>query len=375
MNKGQQGTWIAAAMFATGLSVVSASAGEVRIWPTATATGDAVLLGQVAELRGFDMESERRLAQVGVFDAPTPGGELLVRADDIRSALADAGEDLSAIQLIGAARCKVSKPRPPRVPRPAPHLTRSIKKIEPRPTPAKPVARPTPPEKKSPSGTMESALRDYIQASFPEPDAKLEIRFSPAKADDLRSSDPDAKYEIRSRDEKKLGLRSFEVSVVRQGEIDRRIPIVGEVTLLKEVVVARRAINRGETIEGRALKLEERRFTDLAAVGLTDLSAATGQQSRGFVRPGEMINEQSVEQRPVVARGQPVTIWMRQGSLAIRTTGRAQQSGGLGDRIEVLRDGARRKQDLIEAMVTGPGTVSMGSPEQLAAGSSGWSAR
>lgn len=372
MSKGQQGPSITTATFATALSVLSASAGEVRIWPTATATGEAVLLGQVAELRGFDMESSGRLAQVAVFDAPTPGSELLVRADDIRSALADAGEDLSAIQLIGAARCKVSKPRPPREPRPVPIQARSVIKTKPRRAATKPAARPPEPETKSPAGTPESALRDYIQASFPEPDAKLEIRFSPAKADDLRASDPDARYEIRSRDEKKLGLRSFEVSVVRQGEIDRRIPIVGEVTLIRQVVVAKRAINRGETIEGRALKLEERRFTDLAAVGLTDLSAATGQQCRGFLRPGEMITEQSVEQRPVVVRGQPVTIWMRQGSLAIRTTGRAQQSGGLGDRIEVLRDGAKRKQDLIEAIVSGPGTVSIGSPEQLAAGSSGW---
>lgn len=372
MSKGQQGTWIVAAMFATAVSVASASAGEVRIWPTATTTGETVLLGQVAELRGFEAETTRRLAQVAVFDAPTPGGELLVRADDIREALADTGENLSAIHLIGAARCKVSKPRPPREPRPTPIQARSVKKNEPRRPPAKPRARPPQPETKSPAGTLESALRDYIQASFPEPDAKLEIRFSPAKADDLRASDPDARYEIRSRDEKKLGLRSFEVSIFRQGEIDRRIPIVGEVTLLRQVVVAKRAINRGETIEGRALKLEERRFTDLTAVGLTDLSAATGQQCRAFVRPGEMITEQSVEQRPVVVRGQPVTIWIRQGPLAIRTTGRAQQSGGLGDRIEVLRDGAKRKQDLIEAVVSGPGTVSMGSPEQLAAGSSGW---
>ena len=368
----RQQTAMAAATLAVAAYVASATAGEVRIWPTGNTTGETVTLGQVAELRGFDMEATRRLADVAVFDAPTPGGELLVRADDIREALADSGEDLSAIQLIGAARCKVSKPRPPREARPAPIQTRSIKKIEPR-RPQKRATTPASlPASTSPAGTMESALRDYIQASFPEPDARLEIRFSPAKGDDLRGSDPAARYEIRSRDEKKLGLRSFEVSVIRQGEVDRRIPVVGEVTLLKKVVVAKRAINRGETIEGRALKLEERRFTDLAAVGLTDLAAVTGQQSRGFVRPGEMITEQSVEQRPVVVRGQPVTIWMRQGSLAIRTTGRAQQSGGLGDRIEVLRDGAKRKQDLIDAIVSGPGTVSMGSQQQLAAGSSDW---
>jgi flagella basal body P-ring formation protein FlgA len=371
MSRRKQKIWIAMAMVAAAASPTAAFAGEIRIWPTATVTGEAVLLEHVAELRGFDAETAHRLGQLPVFNAPSPGSELLVRADDIRDALAEAGEDLSAIQLIGAARCKVAKPRPPREPRPTADRPRAVMKVKPSRPPAK-LTLPPEREPKSPAGTLESALRNYIQASFPEPDAKLEIRFSPAKADDLRRSEPDAKYEIRSRDDKKLGLRSFEVFVIRGGEVDRRIPIVGEVTLLQEVVVAKRAINRGETIEGRALKLEERRFTELATVGLTDLTAAVGQQSSAFVRPGEMITDQSVEERPVVVRGQPVTIWMRQGALAIRTTGRAQQSGGLGDRIEVLRDGAKRKQDLIEAMVTGPGTVSMGSPDQLAAGSSKW---
>lgn len=369
MNERRHGGWVwAAAIGATAIICATATAGQIRIWPTATVTGEAVQLQQLAELRGFEEEQLQRLAQVKVFSAPSAGGEILVRADDIRTALAEAGEDLSTISMLGAARCRVSKPLPPRPPRksfaaPAPKEKREA----PRLVRSQPVTMAEQPAPSASPGSLETALREYIIAGFPQHDAKLEIRFSPAKAEDLRISEPGTKFDIRSRDDAKLGLRGFEVVVHRGGEDDRTIPIVAEVTLIEEVVVAKRAINRGETIEGRALKLEDRRFTDLAAVGLTDLSTAIDQQCRGFLRPGEMLTAGSVEQRPVVVRGQPVTIWMRQGSLAIRTTGKAQQSGALGDRIEVLRDGAKRKQDLIEAIVSGPGTVSMGDPaDQLA---------
>lgn len=358
---------LAALAVASGL----ARAGEIRVWPTATVSGDSVQLAEIAELRGFDEATTQRLGQIKVYGAPPLGGELLVRADDVRTALTEAEENLSSITLLGSSRCKVSKPIPPRErreravqPKPTRKIVKTPRPVQAPQSAAPPLAASTPPA--APRESLEAAIRQYVLASFPQNDAKLEIRFSPAKEVELKMSGTNVKFEVRSRDEKKLGLRSFEVVVHRAGEEDRTIPIIGEVTLVKEVVVARRAINRGETIEGRVLKLEERRFTDVAAIGLTDLAAAIGQQCRSFVRPGEMISADSIEQRPVVVRGQPVTIWMRQGTLAIRTTGKAQQAGALGDRIEVLRDGSRRKKDLIEAIVTGPATVSMGAGDQLA---------
>jgi hypothetical protein len=156
--------------------------GDVRIWPTATVTGESVQLADIAELRGFDVVSTDRLSQIAVFNAPTVGGEVLVRADDIRSALADAGEDLSSIALLGAAGCKVSKLRPPREPRVSPVQSKAARKTV-KPHEARPKR--AAPEPLAPSiprpGTLESAIRDYILASFPQRDAKLEIRFSPAR--------------------------------------------------------------------------------------------------------------------------------------------------------------------------------------------------
>jgi flagella basal body P-ring formation protein FlgA len=142
------------------------------------------------------------------------------------------------------------------------------------------------------------------------------------------------------------------------------LSVVAEAAVVRDVVVAKRAINRGETIEGRSLKLEQRRFTDASQIGVTDLAAVVGHQARQLIHAGEMLAVRSVEPRPLVKRGDPVTIWMRQGGLVIKAAGRAQAAGSLGQMIEVARDGTRRKQDLIDAVVTGPATVSVGEARQ-----------
>lgn len=342
-----------------GAGAAPLSAGEIRIWPTAVVSDSSVRMADIAALRGFDADTDARLLQLSVFTAPRAGSELYLTVEDIRAALTEADFNLASIRIFGASRCKVSKPAPP------PEIKVQIKKpVQPpiskpnRPAPTKPV-KPEDTETPAIEGTLESALRDFVEARCLRDGGRIEIRFSPAGAEALRTPGPASRFRIHPRNEQRLGLVSFDVDVLDRGTTVRSLPIVAEVALLKEVVVARRAINRGESVEARALRIEERRFTDQAALGLTDLSAAVGMESRGLIRPGEMLSASDLQTRPVVTRGQPVTIWMKQGSLVIRASGKAQESGGLGQQIRVLRDGTRRKQDILEAVVTGPGTVSV----------------
>lgn len=354
----------------------AARAGQIRLWPTAVVEHDAVLLADVAELRGFDAATTETLVRRVVVDAPRPGGEILLTADDLRTALAESGANLAEVSIFGASRCKVARPRTAHEEvRPAPKLDRVAEKPpllraksaraarRPRRDPMADSRTQT-----SADDTLERALRDFITARAGLSSGRLEIRFSPACARDLSLPAESHRFEIHPRDSAKFGLLSFEVDVADASGAARTVPVVAEVALLREVVVARRPINRGETIESRALKLEERRFTDEAALGLTDLAASVGMRSRGFLRAGDMLTPREIEDKPVVNRGQPVTIWMRSGGLVIRATGKAQQAGRLGDRVEVLRDGTHRKQDLLEAVVTGPGTVSVEPEAQVALG-------
>lgn len=378
MNALEHGCWIRAAFTAAIIAVAPAAAhaGEIRVWPTAAVEDEHVLLADIAELRGFDPATTEALARTVIQTTPRAGGEWLILADDLREVLSESGANLSEIAMFGASRCRVSRLRSPDMEdRPKPSAPAPIIN-PPKPRPErKPIAHAgkapvrDAAERPSGSGTLEHALRDYIAARSSIEAGRLEIRFSPASADALRLTTPPYRFVIRQRGEQRLGLLSFEVDAVENGDTARTIPVVAEVALLREVVVARRPINRGETIDSRSLKLEERRFTDPAAIGMTEPSAAVGRQSRGFLKPGEMLTAREVEDKPIVNRGQPVTIWMRRGGLVIRASGKAQQAGGLGDRIEVMRDGTHRTRDMVEAIVTGPGTVSVDTATQVAFGS------
>ena len=364
---------LAAAALAS--AALPAVAGEIRIWPSAMVSGDAVKLADLADLRGFDPSVSERLGQIVVQAAPAPGGEILVRLSDVRGALAEANADLGSIQILGSSRCKVSKPRPPAEPKPTATERPSAKpNLKPHSEPQGRVGErrvkepPAPKEQNPPAqpGTLESVLRQYVSSRVPERDAKLEIRFSPANREDLQLREQDYRFDIRPKDDRPIGLLSYEVDLVRDGQVERTAPIVAEVWLVKDVVVARRAINRGAVIEGRELRLEQRRFSDVQSIGVTDLAAAVGQQSQQFVRPGEMLSPNGLQAKAMIGRGDHVTIWSRQGGLVIKTTGTAQQAGALGEVIEVRRDGTKRKEDLIDAEITGPGTVALSDARQVA---------
>jgi len=359
-------SWAIAAVCAPAVPVVG---GEIRIWPTAAVSSDQITVGDIAELRGFDAPAAERLRCLVVSAAPREGGQIPVQAGDVQGALAEGHVNLADVVFVGTSRCTVSRPKAPREQLATVHSgarhapmtspTRRGKSIQ------KVVGKATAKTEAPAPSTLESELREFISARTGEQEGKIEIRFSPTCRRELELDAAGLKVDIRQRDDAKLGLLTFEVTMASAGQATRTLPVVAEVAVVKDVVVAKRAINRGETIEGRNLKLEQRRFTDYSQIGITDLAAVVGQQARQMIRTGEMLGVRSMECKPLVRRGDPVTIWMRQGGLVIKAAGRAQEAGSLGQKIEVARDGMKRKQDLIEAVVTGPATVTVGETTQV----------
>lgn len=395
---------------------------SLRIWPTAVVSGEQVMLGDVSEWSGFDDETTVRLSSVAVRLSPMAGGETMIRMDDIRSALAEADLNLGSARIFGSSRCRVTRMSPPREarvtvrPRVAgepglAHGTRETRSL--------PAHKPVGPRSISEmreaavSGrddsalysataegdssdpvsddTLEAALRRHIAAGFSRDEGRVDIRFSPTSRKLLATIvGPHERVVIHERDRKRTGLVSFDVSLVAGGEagggrqtgaletaavvlassrgVEKRDMLISaEIALLREVVVARRPINQGQLIAARDLKLEERRFERAEEIGMVDIAAAAGQVSKRFIREGEMIDVRSIETRPVVRRGDVVQIVAGGGGVEIRTSGQAQTSGALGDVITVRRDGSRRKQDLIDATVAGPGLVTYSSSRQVAA--------
>jgi flagella basal body P-ring formation protein FlgA len=405
----------AAAAAVLAVAVSGAAAGEVRVWPTAAVASADVTLCDVAELTGFSREQRERLTGAVVAASPCEGGEMLVTVDEVRAALVEGGADLASVGLVGASRCRVSRPVVRTVGKPKAAdvvpVARDESQVESdaaaaakkRPAPRREATRREPasrrpaarsdthdaqsavPKTRQPGErTLETVLQEYLTARLSRQAGGVELRFSPANRADLMLSAERFEFTVQASGPVQPGLVTLDVEAVARDEADmadeaasvdevdsaevepRRIPIVAEVAVLRAVVVARRAINRGRVVETGDLSVEERRFTSAREIGLTETSAAVGQRAREFIQPGRMLTAGLVESPPVVHRGETVTIWIRRGGVVVKSSGKAQGAGGLGDVVSVRRDGTKRHSDLIEAVVTGPATVTISGAARLA---------
>ena len=366
-------TWMAAGAIAA-LFVSAARADDVRMWPTATVDREVITVGDVAELSGVIAERER-LSETVVHAAPLPGAELRIGVADVREALAERNADLAAINFIGASACRVSRARAPEPPKPvivrekrAPSSTRRVKH-----TPHKTNRTPDPGNKQIEEQpvveTVEAALRQYIEAHAAMQGGKLEIRFGSAQRDVLRLPLSECRVDIQPDNpddvEGWLGMRTFRVDVTRADQKTTPVAIIAEIAMIRPVVVAKRPINLGQKIEAAALRVESRRFDDVRKMGITDMRAAIGQTAAQFIDVNAMVMPKALAAAPVVKRGETVTIW-RRGGVQIRLTGKAQADGMLGSTIKVRRNGSKNARELLDAVVTGPGTVELSDAIQVA---------
>lgn len=340
-----------------------ASAGDIRIAPTAEIERATVRLGDIAEISDFDEDYAARLRDVVIADAPGVSGRAEIRAGDVRNILQRSGANLVSIHIYGSACCKITRSRVE--PDPAEATSGPIVH-----KPAKPLRKhadlhPVAP----PSNTLEAAVRDYIVARMAQDDGRLEIALNRTSREVREALDMTVKrggYRIRERDPLDLGLCALTVEFIHNGQVSDTIDVIGQIDLVKPVLVARKPINRGSTINRTDLKIEERRFSRNEDVGVSDMAFVEGYEATRFIRPGDMVSMRSLREKPVIERGDMVKILVRGDGVQITTTGKAQASGALGDVIPVARNGSRRKCDVIDAMVTGPGVVTYGMVQQVA---------
>lgn len=360
---------MAAGAIAALLTPVAQSA-DVRMWPTATVDREVITFGDVADLSDVLADRER-IREIVVHVAPQPGMELRIGIADLREALAERSADLAEISFVGASACRVSRARPPEPPKPV--IVR-----EKRPPTSSRRVRHTP--QKSSHGadaddaqravdTVETALRQYIESHAAMAGGKLEIRFGSAQRDVLRLPLNECRIDIQPDNPDDagnwLGTRTFRVDVTRADQKTTPVAIMADIAMIRPVVVAKRPINLGQKIDAAALRVEPRRFDDARNLGITDMRVAIGQTAAQFIDANAMVTAKALAAAPVVKRGETVTIW-RRGGVQIRLSGRAQGDGMLGSTIKVRRNGSKNARELLDAVVTGPGTVELSDDVQVA---------
>ncbi len=332
----------------------------VQLWPTAVVTSERTTLDDVGRILPGDEATVRMLRACEVAVTPPAGSSTVITLEDVAAALARAGISPARVILRGSSRCQIVHPADAdATTRPAGRAANG------RGAATRPAREGASAEgsasrgsnRPAETGTLGAALEQYLAARLADQGGTPEIRFSPAVQRAMALSSPAYEFRIRQRGNDVLGLVSLEADVFEGGKLVETIPVVAEVALVRTVVVARSAINRGEIIQAKHLALAERRFSRLADVGISDLQSVIGQEANRYIENGAMLTARDIRARPLVKRGDIVTVWVRQGDLVIKSAGKALRAGTYGEMIDVKNESTG---EVFLAAVTGPQTAEIG---------------
>ena len=332
---------------------------SVRLWSSAVVVDDSIRVEDVCELRGLDSQTERRLAQLVVGEAPAAGGSRIIHLELIRSVLAANGANLARLTLSGATQCAVSRPSQPS-PTPASAANRSSTSSgSSNRRKAEGDHKATSDASESANGkTLRQAVIDHFNAEFARYGGTAEIIFDRTSEQVLDLSGPAYEFKVRRKGNSPLGLCPLEVEVLSQGRAVQTVPLVVQVTLTRRVVIARRTINQGAAIAAADVELTALSFTRVDELGLDDVAQTVGQRAKRVISAGSLVETEMLEAVPLVLRGQLVTMTSLAGAVRVVTTGKAGDDGRRGEVIRVRAADDRKVE--FDAVVVGPGEVQLG---------------
>lgn len=302
---------------------VPSLAQSIRMWESATVDGDYVRLSDIALLEHMPEDSAKDLATLLIARAPAAGSTDLISMTAVRQLLHETGVNLATTRLQGASRCAVHRPHKPQ------HTL--------------------PPAAVLPSGaddksilTLHKLIRREVFRSLGESfDGQVELSMSgPAKAM-LELTTPPYQFDIRAVGTRSKGPLEFEVTAHSAVDPPRTEQLSVFTRLIEHVVVAVRNINQGEIIKAEDVEQQDHVFTRPDQIGVGSLTAVVGQQAKRVIPAGKMIRTSDLKSVPLVRRNAIVLVTTTIGDLRVTLTGRALESGTLGEIIKLRNEASK----------------------------------
>ncbi len=340
------------------VTAAPAVAATVRLRASAVVVADEIRLADVCDFAGFDPITEERAAATVLGASPKAGDSRTIHVQAVRAVLSRTEMNMAGVTLTGATRCLVSRPAEPR-PLGSGSSERANRSVAEDVSGGDPASRFNRSAHSSSSRTLRDAVHDHFARMLERYRGRPDIVFDRTDAEVLSLSAETHAFTVRTRNEVPLGLVQVEVDVVAGGQDERTIPLVVKVSMLRDVLVAHRAINQGATLRAADIERMSLTFTRVdGRLGVVDADRIIGKRAKRFITPGSVIRMDQLENVPLVNRGQFVQLRSREGNIQIVTTGKAMQGGMLGEIITVRALDRGRLQ--FEATIVGAGVVEVG---------------
>lgn len=282
--------------------------------------GTELALGTLATVDCADAALRARIESFSLGWAPAPGYSRLLQRGSVERDVAKAFPGVQ-VAISGADACRVY-PR-----------TQLVRGAE-----------------------LESKARAELESLLAGREAVVRVVNASA---DLEVPEAREKLELRSRiDRRELrgGAWSVPVQVWIDGALYQTAWTSFTAELWAELPVLVRDVARGELlspahVETRRVRVEG--DVPLAALGSDALSGAVAQRE---LARGSFVTDRDVKRAQLVARGEPVTLEIRKGSVVARSTVTCTQDGALGDTVKIQTADKSRE---LAARVLGRGLVTI----------------
>jgi flagella basal body P-ring formation protein FlgA len=326
--------------------LIASAVSTIRLRAQAIVQQHPATLGDVLVLDRADGRLREAIADAPVWPADPDLAHFT--HEQILERLGALGINRTRILVGGAAACHVTfeQPDPPAAPGSDAESA--------------PLFRAVPASESSEASTSLAAIiTAHVDRELASLGGKAEIDFERAGEPFLSLTSPPWDFDVRSADREKLGLRELQVTLRRDGRLQRKPTIMARVQMLKEVLVAEAPLNVGAVVRPQDVRVEPRLFERLSDVGLDDLQRVTGQHVKRFVAAGQMLAEADLQPVELVKRSRPVTVLGSGAGVRVNLTGTALDSGNYGEPVRVRLGETRRDQRVVRGIVSGLGTVQL----------------
>jgi flagella basal body P-ring formation protein FlgA len=201
---------------------------------------------------------------------------------------------------------------------------------------------------------VQSEVRELIVSLYQNEtqysDVKLEIGDIDPRLK-LPLCDKELTYNIRRRS---IHVSNMTVQVSCDGSNTWSFYVSTKVLKYSGVVVANKALSRGDSISLSDLRIETKEVSTLSNGYVTSKHDALGMIIKRSIRAGEALRQNSMSPPLLVDKGDQVMVTASTGKLSVSTHGIALADGRMGEQIRVKN---LRSEKVIRARITDKGRV------------------
>ena len=151
-----------------------------------------------------------------------------------------------------------------------------------------------------------------------------------------------------------LGPVHLKITLKHEGEVLRRVRWQGWVSVMRDVVVASKTLDRNEVVRDGDVRIDRLDFSRLHGNTLANLSDVVGKRVTRRIAEGAMMMPDDLDRPLWVVRGNRVLIVAQSTRFRVTTKGVAREDGSRGEHVRVLNLASKKE---IVGEVVGPQTV------------------